>query len=122
MENPPKQPVPWLAWLLLLSVLVGFGVSIYRYDIAKNYSLFVEAPCDPLTNECYVRDCDNDGCPPNDLAVYRTFTLPAQEFAHCTDNSCLSICPSEAHSCTEIMCSDQDDVSCEGPGAVSGAE
>ncbi|MCX6786613.1 MAG: hypothetical protein NTU85_02245 [Candidatus Kaiserbacteria bacterium] len=116
MDVETKQPIPWILWILLASVLIILGQSMYKNYIAKNYPFFIEASCDTATNECYVRSCDVDGdCPPDNLTVYRVFQLPAFEFKNCSDNSCLNICPSEAHSCEEIMCSTQSDISCDGP-------
>ena len=113
MDMPTKQSTPWILWVLVASVVIILGQSMYENYIAKNYLFFVEATCDSATNECYVRSCDNaDDCPPNDLTTYRVFQLPASQFKNCSDNSCLNICPSETYSCEEILCSTQEDISC----------
>ncbi|MBI4066019.1 hypothetical protein HY412_02425 [Candidatus Kaiserbacteria bacterium] len=120
MDVKSKQPVPWIFWILIASVLVVLGQSMYENYLAKNYLFFVEASCDSTVNECYSRSCDNiDDCPPNGLTAYRVFQLPASQFNNCSDNSCLNICPSEAYVCEEIMCSTQEDVSCEGTTAAT---
>lgn len=119
-EEIAKRSTPWILWVLLVSVLIILGQSVYKNYIAKNYTFYLEAPCNPATDECYVRTCATDGdCPPNNLTTYRVFQLPAYEFKNCSNNSCLNICPSVAYSCEEIKCSTQTDISCEGPGATT---
>jgi|GEM_PF-2048911 len=119
MDVAARQSTPWIFWILLISVLIIFGQSMYKNYVAKDYLFFVEAKCDSVVNECYVRSCDVDGdCPPDNLTSYRVFQLPASQFKNCSDNSCLNICPSTASSCEEIPCSTQSDISCEGPGAA----
>ena len=116
MDTESKHPIPWIFWILIASVLIILGQSIYKNYIAKDYLFFVEAKCDPALDECYSRSCDIEGdCPPDNLTLYRVFQLPASQFSDCSDNSCLNICPSETYSCEEILCSTQEEISCEGP-------
>lgn len=120
MDVATKQSTPWIFWILLVSVLIILGQSMYKNYVAQDYLFFVQAKCDISTNECYVRTCDNSGdCPPNNLTAYRVFQLPASQFKNCADNSCLNICPSAASSCEEILCSTQSDISCEGPTGIT---
>lgn len=103
-------------WILLISVCVVLGLSLYKNYIKKDYTFYTEAFCDSSASECFVRSCENpDDCPPNQLEEYRAFELPAAEFVNCSDNSCLNICPSTEHSCTEILCSSLEDSECVGP-------
>jgi len=116
MDTYVKQSTPWVFWILIVSVIVILGQSMYKNYILKDYLFFAEASCDTAMNECYVRSCEvEDDCPPNGLTTFRSFQLPASQFKFCTDNSCLNICPSEAYACEELLCSDQEDYSCEGP-------
>ena len=120
MDKAVRHPTPWIIWILLVSVLVVLGQSLYKNYFIKDYLFYLEAPCDTSINECYVRDCGVDGdCPPNNLEVYRVFEMLASQFKNCSDNSCLNICPSSANFCEEILCSTQDDISCEGPEAAT---
>lgn len=120
MDVPTKRSTPWILWILLVSVVIILGQSMYKNYIVKDYLFFTEATCDSTVNECYSRSCDVSGdCPPDNLTVYRVFQLPASQFTYCSDNSCLNICPSTAHSCEEIKCSTQSDISCEGPTATT---
>lgn len=121
MDAPAKQSTPWILWVLLISVVIILWQSMYENYILKDYLFFVEASCDTTMNECYVRSCENvEDCPPNGLTTYRAFKLPASQFKNCSDNSCLNICPSEPYSCEEILCSTQEDISCDGPTATIG--
>lgn len=120
MDVESKRPTPWVFWILLISVVIVLGQSMYKNYVVKDYLFYVEASCDSSTNECYSRSCDIEGdCPPDNLTTYRVFELPASQFQYCSDNSCLNICPSETYSCEEILCSAQEDVSCEGPTATA---
>lgn len=120
MEVIPKRSTPWIFGVLIISVMIVFGQSMYENYVARNYFFYVEASCNPATNECYSRTCDNNGdCPPNNLTTYRIFQLPASQFHDCSDNSCLNICPSSAYDCEEIKCSTKSDISCEGPEATT---
>lgn len=105
-----------LHWFLLALTAIMFLLSVGRYFVLTDYYILVEAPCDPQTQSCYIRDCD-DYCPPNELAIYREFSIPAGMFKQCTDNSCLNVCLSEEGVCGENICSDQDEIECEGPYA-----
>ena len=120
MDKEPKRSTPWIFWVLLVSVVIILGQSMYENYLMKHYLFFVQATCDPAVNQCYSRSCDTSGdCPPNNLTTYRVFQLPASQFHNCSDNSCLNICPSAAYACKEIPCSTQSDISCEGPGATA---
>lgn len=101
--------------ILLASTVVATLISLYTYLYARGYDFLVEAPCSVATEACYVRDCSEGDCPPNDLSSYRVFLIPAADFDSCDDNSCVNICSLEDGPCTEIVCSSQEDVQCLGP-------
>jgi len=103
-----------LHWILLATVFVAILFSFYKYYMTQNYLFLVEAPCDPQAAECYVRDCDEEECPPNGLSEYRLFGVPAELFNICVDNSCQNICSIEAY-CEELLCSAQEEIECSTP-------
>jgi hypothetical protein len=107
--------VEHVSWALLGSAVLAFLVSGYLYAYAKQYEYLVEAPCDSATHECYMRDCEEEECPPNGLASYRLFAVPARLFPSCTDNGCLNVCLSEGSACRELKCSGDTESACEGP-------
>ena len=47
MEGAPDKSVPWILWLILLSVAVVVGTNVYRNTYLKQYQFIVEAKCDP---------------------------------------------------------------------------
>ena len=120
MKFATRSTTSWIIWILLLSVVIIFGQSLYQNLYSKSFTFQVEMACNSETSECYSRMCQNDGdCPPNNLTTYRVFTLPASEFQKCSDNSCSNICSSEHNNCTEVLCSTQTDISCIGPTGTS---
>ncbi|MEK7480004.1 MAG: hypothetical protein AAB665_01800 [Patescibacteria group bacterium] len=112
--SPPADRFP-LHFILLASAVIAILISLYTYLYARAYDFLVEAPCSVVTAECYVRDCSEGDCPPNNLSSYRVFSVPASAFDACTDNSCINICSAAGGPCTEIACSEQEDVECLGP-------
>lgn len=113
-EKPAADRFP-LHWILLCATVVAILASLLMYFFAREYDFLVEASCTVATHECYVRDCSEGDCPPNEFSSYRVFLIPAGDFDSCTDNTCMNICGNEAGPCTEIMCSAQEEVECLGP-------
>lgn len=96
--------------LILISVLISGYIIFYKN---KNYDFIIEAPCDPITHKCFVRDCENiEGCPPNNLNQYRIFHIKAKDFGSCTDNSCLNVCDSNTPACIETKCRETEGNMC----------
>lgn len=118
MEIPEEKRADEVTLLFLGSVILVVVASFYTNLYAKNYHYFVEATCDPATEECYVRDCDAEECPPNGLSSYRVYSIPSTAFTSCKDNSCDNICVSQNSPCQEILCSSQSDVECQGPSSL----
>lgn len=102
--------------ILLVGVGLALTATFYLYLYAKQYDFIIEAPCDATAQECYVRDCSEGDCPPNELSEYRVYSIPAALFSSCTDNSCVNIClGQQSSSCEEILCSSQGDYECTAP-------
>jgi hypothetical protein len=80
--------------LLIVTFLFAVGASYYKYYYTKDYDYLVEAKCDPSTEKCFFRDCDNqpDLCPPNNLSYYKEYYVKAYDFPKCSDNSCETEC------------------------------
>jgi len=119
-ETKPEADQFPLHWILLAATLIAIFVSLYIYLFGQRYDFLIEAPCNVATQECYVRDCSEGDCPPNELSSYRVFIVPAATFDSCTDNSCANVCSPDNSPCTEVMCSAQEDVQCLGPLAPQG--
>lgn len=103
-----------MVWILLGSFLAVFCVSLYTHLYSSAFEFLVEAPCDAASNTCFVRDCEEEECPPNNLSSYRVFTVSAVDFARCADNSCLNVCAGGTV-CVEITCEPDDGDTCAGP-------
>jgi hypothetical protein len=111
-DNSRPKDLFQVHWILLAMMVVAFIVSINKFYVHQNYDVFVEAPCDPKTQQCYTRDCSTGNCPPNNLSVYRLYKVPASVFPSCSDNSCANVCKEGSTSCVEVPCSSQSDVDC----------
>lgn len=97
--------------IVMIGVFFALLSSYTKYIYAQDYSFIIEASCDPAETSCYVRDCD-DYCPPNELEVYSSYLISANDYADCTDNSCSNICENTttAELCVPIECnSDNND-------------
>lgn len=101
-------------WILLFSAAVVFSVSLFSHLYAQSLVFLVEGACDPNVQECYVRDCELEECPPNELSEYRVFAVSTKDFEYCEDNACANIC-AHGTACEEILCSDDGEATCEGP-------
>ncbi len=112
-EYSSKWGVIILVTFVVLSLLFTYLTAYTKYIFAKDYSIYIEAPCDPETMTCFTRDCD-DYCPPNGLSEYRAFNVSASTFHTCTDNSCDNICSNSAtaNKCSEIICDEAAGDSC----------
>lgn len=94
-----------LTIVFVVTFIAAIVASFWRYYYTKNYDYLVEASCDPMMETCFVRDCENpDDCPPNQLSVYKQFTVKAYDFPKCSDNSCKTQCESETIQCVLIVC------------------
>ncbi len=103
-----------LVTLFIISFALAIGASYYRYFYTKDYDYLVEASCDPLTEGCHYRSCENaDDCPPNQLSVYKVYHVNAGDFARCADNSCKQECESGAIACEPIACDADAGDTCE---------
>ncbi len=98
-------------WFFALTALCALAASVWIYFIQKDYTFIVEIPCDPLVNECFVRDCEAGDCPPEGLSSYREFAVPAALFDSCTTATCENVCLSGS-ACEEHYCREQTDILC----------
>lgn len=99
------MPQSYLPWIFVALVALAFAVSAIRFWALQEYAYLVEQECDPGTHLCFARSCDEGECPPNELSFYRMFSIPAESFKECADNSCINLCTGELDSpCEEILC------------------
>jgi hypothetical protein len=99
------------AVIIVMTIAVIFN-SFYKFYFQKDYEFIVEAPCDPTEQICFIRSCDDEECPPNQLEHYRIFALNAADFEQCSNDSCLSECTVGVIECEEILCGESSDDIC----------
>ena len=93
-------------------IVIGLLSSAWIFLVRKDYDFVIESPCDPETQNCYLRDCDNDGCPVNGYSSYRVFRIDAAAFARCASDSCALACASGQERCEEIACGSDESDAC----------
>ncbi len=99
-------------WLVALSVVVVILSTAYKFTLQKNYDFVVEASCDPTSEVCFYRDCNEEECPPNGLEYYKTMLVSAADFSKCSDNSCTIQCTENKISCQEVVCGESENDTC----------
>lgn len=72
----------------------------------------LEGSCNPLIENCFVRDCSEGDCPPNNLEIYKQISVPAYFFEKCAENSCHQECKENPDMCTVTYCEPGEDVLC----------
>ncbi len=90
--------------VVLILFLLVIGESIYTYSIKKDYTFLVEASCNPVEETCFTRNCEEEYCPPNNLGIYKIYSLQASDFEKCQDNSCALECQNGAIACESLNC------------------
>lgn len=91
-------------------VIVG---AMFKYYVTKEYNFFIETSCNPDTEYCYSRDCENDDCPPNGFVDYKRYKLRAYQFDACESDGCENYCHN-LKQCIEIPCGDDSEDICSG--------
>ena len=105
------KSVPGIFIVLLCSVVLATLFSFVKYYITKDYYFLVETPCNPADRTCYIRDCSDGWCPPNELAEYTIYSVPAHLFENCSDNTCTNVC-SQSDLCEEVVCENNEEDEC----------
>ena len=90
--------------LVAAMVVAVLALNLYTFYVQKNYEFSVELPCG-ADDVCFIRDCSDGECPPNELERYRLFALRASVFDSCQADSCQNLCEVEGSSqCSEVLC------------------
>jgi len=110
MEEKSKKlltPFTTLNVVLFLTVIIN---SFYFFYIKKDFDFIVETTCDPIIEQCFLRDCTNpDDCPPNGLQEFKRYTLNANDFKYCVDEDCKLACESNQIKCEVISCTEDEE-------------
>lgn len=108
--------------LIAAMVVAVIAATSWFFLVRKDYEFVVEVPCDPETEICYARDCEEEECPVNGLETYTVFTLRAADFARCADGTCLMECRTGEISCSEAICGESEEDVCAAPAVQGGNE
>lgn len=112
-QKKERKQLPLLYIFLVGSAVLAIAASWYYHRVSDDFVFMVEAACDPSQNICYVRDCDEEYCPPNGLDTFRIFNIPAKAFERCEDNSCENLCLREDPGiCEELICDPNNGETC----------
>jgi hypothetical protein len=98
--------IVWLAIIAAIAYVVWF--NFHKFVLTKNYDFYVEAPCNPAEEVCFVRDCE-DYCPPNGMAVYKVWAISAADFKACADETCEEACEGGVIKCDPVVCNPEED-------------
>jgi hypothetical protein len=113
-EELPKKKSSWFANTLSVFLGIVILMSILRFSIIKNYDIGIEESCDPTTSTCFVRDCETEKCPPNNLEVYHEYIIKGFDFARCNpEDTCGKFCANPKN-CEEIKCNAEAGDVCSG--------
>lgn len=100
----------WFITLMILCVVAVIAWSFYVFFFQKNYDFIVETDCDPLKEVCLQRDCSNpEDCPPNELVIFKRYSLNANDFQSCENEDCTEACLSGAIECELLECVEDPD-------------
>lgn len=104
MPNETGKVTKTIFILMVAMVVAVLASNLYTFYIQKNYEFSVELPCGP-DEVCFIRECSDGECPPNELERYRVFALKASVFDSCQADSCQNLCGVEGGSqCSEVLC------------------
>ena len=116
MRSGAQFPIILPLFAVLILTVVGFRYS--EYVIHRNFTMDVYAPCDPLTETCFVSSClpaENPGCP---VGPYKKIEIKNADAPRCLENhQCTSFSCEGIVSCTTTYCSTEsvgDGESCTG--------
>lgn len=96
-----------LLYIAGVAFVISIGVSFYKYVILKDYQIFVEIPCDPALDNCFVRT-EEDGT----ITNYRTLSRTASNIPLCdpnTNETCQALtCKPNEPKCEITSCSEEE--------------
>ena len=107
MKNIMDNRTKTIFAIFLLSVLLVTFFVYKKYFLDKDYPVYAEVPCDPVTEVCFVYHCDSEtdectGVAEEDTTYYKKIERSAASFPSCDPNE---------EACTATSC-DGNDVGC----------
>lgn len=109
-------------------IILITGLTFYKYIVAKDYYVKVEADCDPEIESCFVYECDpaeDTQCPEDPVArvyYYKIIEKKAYAIPLCDPNNmaCPPLACNDGEDCTEIYCEQniEEEVFCATPDTL----
>lgn len=88
----------------ILSLCIAVIGSLFRFVYLKNFTVIIEHPCNSELDSCFVRDCSQGDCLPNELPEYKKVSIDAYSYDMCYSlDGCIDFCNS-SKSCTVTFC------------------
>lgn len=84
--------------------LVAASFSYVNYYEDKDFVMNLESSCNPETESCFYRSCEEEECPPNGLELYKYLDVKASFFETCSENSCTQECINSPENCDFTYC------------------
>jgi len=110
-DEKERDSNSWLVQALIGCSIVAILVSFYFFYYKKDYNFIVEVPCNTLQETCFQRDCSSLGdCPPNNLSVFKRYSLNANDFKACENEDCTNACEGGEIKCELIKCTENLEV------------
>jgi len=109
------------------AIIFAVGASYYKYFVAKDYFVKMETECDPMSEVCFVFECDPESdpeCPAEveeRVSYYKYVNKKAFAIPLCDpeNEECASLQCSADEDCEEIFCSEEtvdEGTTCNDPG------
>jgi len=106
--------------IIALSVVISIIATYWRIMIKKDYIIKAQANCDPVTERCFVWQCDFNslvdgekcvGDSEKDIFYYKIVKRNASKIPLCdpVDESCQAlVCEDDEPECEVIFCDDEN--------------
>jgi len=104
---------------VLLLVFIGLIIltvtsSYYKFMVASDYIVESTAPCDPLTESCFIEACEEGSDEECTTTYYKIVYRNAQNVSCDFDNTCDYSCSIDEADCGDIFCNPELDECAQG--------
>ena len=99
-------------YVLVFALFLPFLINFYHYYLENDFKYIIEARCNPSHEYCYMRDCKEEDCPPNNFKNFKRFSVSASDFSKCSNYTCQKECLTGVIHCDEIKCGTSPDDKC----------
>lgn len=104
-DTGEKRKNNWFIIIISLCCLAVIFSSFYFFYFKKQFNFIIEVSCDSGKEQCFNRSCAVEGdCPPNNLSVFKRYSLKASDFKYCENEDCKVACESGQIKCEPVPC------------------